>query len=410
MIKISNKRNCCGCEACVQACPKKCIDFIPDSQGFLYPKVNESLCVNCGLCNKVCPVLNVKEHTIPSSTPVYAAYNKNSNQRSSSSSGGIFSILASDVIKKNGVVFGALFDKDWKVVHGYAENNVQIEPLKRSKYVQSRIGNSYKEVKAFLRQGREVMFVGTPCQVAGLKQYLQKNYDNLITVDVICHGVPSPMIWTKYLQEKKSEIASLNNGCSDNDIEFTSISFRDKVESWRRFHLSFTYKVKKDGIDAIAADSIIGTQSKYIWEDDYMLSFLKDYANRPSCFDCKFRNGKCRSDITLADFWNVKECLDDEEMTGEHGTSLVLVNTSKGEKYFQIDCEKIAVDFRMGTAGNPALRHDWPEPLGHDSFFVWTKKMSIHESLERAQKLNSKFGKIYNIYQRVIRKVRKWQK
>lgn len=236
MIKIKNKRDCCGCEACVQACPKHCIDFVSDSQGFGYPRVNENMCVNCGVCNKVCPILNVDEYSLPKTTPAYATYNKSDEQRKTSSSGGIFTLLASNVIGKEGVVFGATFDNDWNVVHNYADKVELIEPLKRSKYVQSRIGESYKQVKAFLAKGKQVMFVGTPCQIAGLKHYLRKDYDNLLTVDVVCHGVPSPMIWQKYLMEKKVEIASKHHVASLKDVEFTSVSFRDKVKSWRRFH------------------------------------------------------------------------------------------------------------------------------------------------------------------------------
>lgn len=179
MIKIKNKRDCCGCEACVQACPKHCIEFILDSQGFGYPKVDENICVNCGLCNNVCPILNVDEYSLPKTTPAYATYNKSAEQRKTSSSGGIFTLLASNVIGKEGVVFGAKFDSDWNVVHNYADKVELIEPLKRSKYVQSRIGNSYKQVKAFLAKGKQVMFVGTPCQIAGLKHYLRKDYPQI---------------------------------------------------------------------------------------------------------------------------------------------------------------------------------------------------------------------------------------
>ena len=231
MIKINNKKECCGCEACVQACPKQCIEFKQDSQGFFYPSVNEDKCVNCGLCNKVCPILNVEDYSLPTSTPVYAAYNKDAKQRKTGSSGGIFELLALETIKNNGIVFGAVFDENWNVVHSYAETQKQIEFLKRSKYVQSRIGTNYKQVKSFLIQGKHVLFVGTPCQIAGLKHYLRKDYENLITVDVVCHGVPSPMIWQKYLAEKKKEIAQKYTA-NENDVFFNSISFRDKIKSW----------------------------------------------------------------------------------------------------------------------------------------------------------------------------------
>lgn len=412
MIKIKNKKECCGCEACVQACPKHCIDFIPDSQGFLYPRVNESLCVNCGLCNKVCPIINVEDYALPTSTPVLAAYNKDAEQRKTSSSGGIFTLLASDVIGRCGVVFGAAFDKKWNVVHSYAEKISQIEPLKRSKYVQSRIGNSYKDVKAFLTNGKQVLFVGTPCQIAGLKRYLRKDYNNLVTVDVVCHGVPSPMIWQKYLKEKKSEIVSFHQGVREDDVEFTSISFRDKVKSWRRYQLSFTYKVRKAGIDGIGTDSIGETSSQLVWENDYMLSFLHDYANRPSCFDCKFRNGRCRSDITLADFWGIENLTEDKDLKEDKGTSLIMVHSSKGKEIIdRLPCYVKQFAFEGSFRGNPAVFKNWPKPISHGLFFKECRTHSIRYSFEKAHKVQETYEPFLKFKNRVTRKlVKLWQK
>lgn len=409
MIKISDKKNCCGCEACVQVCPKQCIDFKQDAQGFFYPSVNEDKCVNCGLCNKVCPILNVEDCSLPPSTPVYAAYNKDDEQRKTGSSGGIFELLALETIRNNGIVFGAVFDESWNVVHSHAETGEQIEALKRSKYVQSRIGTNYKYVKSFLIQGKLVLFVGTPCQIAGLKHYLRKDYENLITVDVVCHGVPSPMIWQKYLAEKKKEIAHKYK-TNEKDVSFNSVSFRDKVKSWRRFHLTLTYRVRKDGIDAIAPDSIVETASQYVWENDYMLSFLHDYANRPSCFDCKFRNGKCRSDLTLADFWGIENLTDEKELKADKGTSLVMVHTNKGQTLFEtVSCYKKQFALKCSTKANPAVFRNWPKPISHDLFFRKCENKSIRYALEKAHKIRVCFEPVVKIKNK-IKKITKWQK
>lgn len=207
MIHITDKSKCCGCNACVQRCPKQCIAMREDEEGFLYPKVDVAVCIDCGLCEKVCPVINQNVPKEP--LQVFAAKNKNEDQRLRSSSGGVFILLAENIIKQGGVVFGARFDKNWEVEHGYAETLEELEPLMRSKYVQSRIGNTYKEAEMFLKQGRKVLFVGTSCQIAGLHKFLRKEYENLLTVDFICHGVPSPGVWRKSSEERSRKARSL---------------------------------------------------------------------------------------------------------------------------------------------------------------------------------------------------------
>ena len=225
MITINNKHNCCGCSACVQACPKQCISFEEDEQGFRYPLVDKAICVDCGMCEKVCPVLNAGEPRQP--LAVYAAINPNEEIRKESSSGGIFTALAESVLDEGGVVFGARFNDQWEVVHAYTESKEGLAPFRGSKYVQSRVGETYRQTKVFLQQGRKVMYTGTPCQIAGLKRYLGKEYDQLLTVDVVCHGVPSPMVWRDYLRDITS----------DNLPQIASINFRDKSTGWKNFRL-----------------------------------------------------------------------------------------------------------------------------------------------------------------------------
>ena len=221
MINITNKDECCGCSACVQICPKQCISFNEDLQGFRYPSIDADICINCGLCSKVCPFFNHGRQNVHMG--VFAAVNSDDEIRIRSSSGGLFSLLAQQIIIEGGIVFGARFDENWEVKHDWAETIEQIAMFRGSKYVQSRIEGCYKTVQSFLNEGRTVLFSGTPCQILGLKNFLIKEYDNLITVGIVCHGVPSPLIWRDYLKTIKGQ----------NRIK--TISTRYKDTSWRNY-------------------------------------------------------------------------------------------------------------------------------------------------------------------------------
>ena len=199
MIDIKEKKDCCGCHACASVCAHRAITMQVDEEGFLYPVIDKDTCVECGLCEQVCPFVNQASTVQP--LKVYAARSNDEELRRKSSSGGVFTLLAEAVIREGGVVFGAKFDKGWNVVHAWTDALDGLADFRGSKYVQSIIGSTYEEAKHFLRQGRKVLFSGTPCQIAGLKRYLCKDYDNLLTVDVVCHGVPSPLVWKKYLSE-----------------------------------------------------------------------------------------------------------------------------------------------------------------------------------------------------------------
>lgn len=188
IISIQNKKNCCGCSACSSICPKQCITMTEDDEGFLYPMINEESCINCGLCEKVCNELHPYDKRKP--LRVLAVINKNEEIRLRSSSGGVFYILAEKIIREGGVVFGARFDETWQVLIDYADSMKGLQAFMGAKYVQARMANAYKDVKRFLTSGRMVLFTGTPCQIAGLHRFLRKSYDNLLTVDIICHGTP----------------------------------------------------------------------------------------------------------------------------------------------------------------------------------------------------------------------------
>lgn len=231
MIRIDRPTDCCGCEACAQRCPKQCIAMHADAEGFLYPRINTAACIDCGLCEQVCPVLRPAAPRTP--TAVYAAKNPDERIRMESSSGGVFTLLAERTIRAGGVVFGARFDEAWEVVHDSTETIEGLAAFRGSKYVQSRIGTSFARAEEFLKQGRQVLFTGTPCQIAGLNRFLRRSYDNLLTVDVVCHGVPSPLVWRRYLDEigGGGDLAHLDAGQIDRMDEFPHPCFRHRPGS-----------------------------------------------------------------------------------------------------------------------------------------------------------------------------------
>ena len=210
MIQIKRPEECCGCTACAEKCPKRCISMQPDAEGFLYPVVDASLCIECGLCEKVCPVLHRYGAPEPASVRAYACCNRDEPVRMASSSGGVFSLLAGEVLDKGGVVFGARFDHDFSVVHDSVEEIAGLGTLRGSKYTQSRIEGSFRRAESLLKAGREVLFVGTSCQIAGLKRFLGRPYANLLAVDVLCHGVPSPKVYAQYFAQQTASMRKHN--------------------------------------------------------------------------------------------------------------------------------------------------------------------------------------------------------
>ena len=307
MIDIIDKKNCCGCSACASICPKQCISMVTDNEGFLYPHVGKDSCIDCSLCEKVCNEL----HPMPQREPlqVLAAINKNEEIRLKSSSGGIFYVLAEKIISEGGVVFGARFDENWQVVIDYTETMNGVEALMGSKYVQARIENAYKDAMRFLIEGRKVLFSGTPCQIAGLYQFLKKQYDNLLTVDFICHGTPSPRVWGMYLDEVIKEGQRISN-----------VVFRNKAKDWKNFSFSLMYNEEDETISMLSP----------FQQNHYMKAFLQDIILRPSCYDCKAKGCSSQSDLTIADFWGISTVF--PEMDDDKGTGLVFANSVKGQQ------------------------------------------------------------------------------
>lgn len=306
MIQITNKVDCCGCSACTMKCPKHCITMQADNEGFLYPVVNKEDCIDCGLCEKVCHELHPYEQRKPLN--VYAAINNDEEIRLKSSSGGIFYLLAEKTISEGGVVFGARFDDEWQVMLDYAETPEGVQPFMGSKYVQARTANAYKDAETFLKQGRKVLFSGSPCQIAGLHHYLRKEYENLTTVDFVCHGVPSPKVWQRYLDEV---VTSGKQAIND-------VKFRNKSNGWKKFNFVLSYNNEEKSYSLCS----------WHQQNHYMRAFLSDMILRPSCHECRAKQGSSHSDITIADFWGIH--IEMPEMDDDKGTGLVLVNTEKG--------------------------------------------------------------------------------
>lgn len=322
MIEILSKQDCCGCFACSQICPQCCITMCEDDEGFCYPKINKDVCVNCHLCEKVCPIIRQEKTRNP--LRIYAAKNINEEIRMQSSSGGVFTVLAEKIIDEGGIVFGAKFNENWEVVHGYTTTRDGLAAFRGSKYVQSSIGNSFSDAKSFLKQGKKVLFSGTPCQIAGLKSFLRKEYNNLITVDFICHGVPSPKIWRMYLNEtvlcqcKKN--LQFSNSMSKESIQVQDISFRNKHFGWANFSFSLKFSAFEE-----REKHILFLEPLY--RNAYLKGFIRNLYLRPSCHLCSFRELRSGSDITMGDYWGVQNVF--PEFADNKGISLVLINSER---------------------------------------------------------------------------------
>lgn len=343
MINITDKNNCCGCESCVQKCPKRCIKMEQDEELFYYPVVDSTNCIDCGLCEKVCPQL----HTDTPKDPigVYAVKNPNDEERIHSSSGGVFIALARYFIQKSGIVFGVVYDKDWNVRFTSAKSMDEVLPMMGSKYVQARVDDAYIKVENFLKVGRDVLFTGTPCHIAGLKKFLRKDYKNLFTMDVLCAGAPSPGVWSRYVKDiiypaafkavgKNSVLSSLESVPSIEGIEF-----RDKsLHGWEKY--SFVVW----GKSVSKADQNTVLLSGKHDDNSFMQGFLSSVYKRRSCHYCKFRKGESGSDMTIADFWGIKQVLPD--FADDKGVSLVLIRTEQAEQILSaLDLESKQSDF-----------------------------------------------------------------
>ena len=361
MINITDKAKCCGCTACKYICPNNCIRLDEDEEGFLYPKIETARCINCGLCEKVCPMLNTRSELLPLGT--YAAINEDENIRKKSSSGGVFSLLAEWAIGSGGVVYGARYNSDWMVITDSIDSLEEIYLFRGSKYMQSNLNDSYLECREILKEGRLVLFCGTPCQISGLKNYLRCQYDNLITVDFVCHGVPSPRVWRRYLEELFPR---------EGDRVISDINFRDKKNGWKQFRLVIDY------IEDGQRNSIASVYTENI----FMRAFLSDLILRPSCYQCPVKCGRSHADITIGDLWGAEYIVPD--MDDNQGISLVMTNTSKGEELFKkIPVKEFPIEYIDVCKYNSAIVEASRPHLRRSEFFKGLEQTkSISESIK----------------------------
>lgn len=384
MIEIQGKKQCCACQACYNKCPKNAIEMIEDEKGFKYPKINKEKCINCGLCDKVCPIINNKK--IENTPKAYACINKDEKIRMQSTSGGIFTLIAKAIINKGGVVFGASFNNEFGVYHTYSETIGELEKFRGSKYLQSDIGNTYKKAKELLDGGRYVLFTGTPCQIEGLINFLGKEYEKLYLQDIICHGVPSPKVWKEYKEYRENK--------SNSNLK--NISFRSKeAEGWNKYHVNMKFENNKN-YDSLHNDDV------------YIKAFLSHLSLRESCTDCKFKKKNRLSDITLADFWGIKNVK--PEMNDEKGTSLVIVNSEKGQALINeikddMICEE--VDFDLAVKGNPSFTKVSEANAKSDQFFKEIEKEDFEELVNKYIPKPKITEKIKRKIKKIIKKVLK---
>lgn len=382
MLDIKDKSKCCGCAACVNICPKQCIAMEHDEEGFLYPMVDADRCIGCDACARVCPEINLP--ALPE-TPKKAAavMAKDVSIRMQSSSGGVFSLVAQKVLSDDGKVFGAAFDEEFQVKHVCIQHQEELDLIRRSKYTQSKIGFSFSQTKQLLLAGERVLFVGTPCQIAGLKNYLGKEYQNLYTIDFICHGVPAPLIWKRYLEYRKGK---------DKRDKIKRISFRQKDPSWKNYKILIEYE-----------DKVYLSDTR---RDLYMTAFLSDIGLRPACYECPFKTKSRCSDITLADFWGIQAVL--PEMDDDRGTSLVICHSEKGEKILEQIAEECLiqeVELEQAIRYNPSLVHSALKNPNRDQFMREIKERRDFKILVKKYCRSNIFQRGYRKIKRILRKI-----
>ena len=383
METVIEKQRCTGCHACFNACPVRAIRMEEDEEGFLYPQIQQTSCINCGRCRDVCPVLSPPSLNVGEN--VFACAAADLDQRLASSSGGVFSLLAERILSQGGLVCGAAYDTIDRVVHILIRDPKELAKIRGTKYVQSEIGSAFRQIESALNEGRIVLFSGTPCQVAGLKSFLGKDPETLLTVDLICHGVPSPGVWRDYVRilSKGSSVVKMNHRAKDPDTGKTLFSYQ--LASGEQYE-----KEQKD--------------------DLYIKGFLQNLFLRRSCFNCSFKGTRRCSDLTIGDFWSAKEF--HPTLADGMGTSAVIVHSEKGKEALdsvlgQTRSEKSGL--REVETWNECLTRSVSPTEKREQFYARWKQEPLNNILEEmtvaASPKKTKTG-AGSILKRVIRKIK----
>lgn len=356
-----DKKSCTGCRMCEQICPVKAIKMVENNEGFIEPVVDNNKCINCGLCVKRCPQLNNILDENSRTIEVYAAKNKNIEEQKTSSSGGIFSVLSNYVLDKNGKVYGCTLDDNLNIKHIGISNKSELNKIKGSKYVQSNTENTFEEVKEDLKNNKFVLYSGTPCQIAGLKAFLGKEYNNLITVDLVCHGVPSPKLFKAYLKWLENK----------NDSKIKTYEFRNKEKN--AWGLTAKIVFENGKIKYVKAET-----------DPYYKTFLDSKTYREVCYNCKYANENRVGDITLADYWGIEK--EHPEFYDENGVSAILINTIKGKEIFEkvrenIEVEKSTLEKVARKNGN--LTHSSKRDVVRDNAYEQVNFLQFEKGMKK---------------------------
>lgn len=377
MVDRQTIPNCTGCFACQNACSLGAIELVADREGFVYPQVDKNKCVQCEKCVKSCPSMYGVPCADYFEPDVYAAWNKNTEIRVLSTSGGVFTALAEAVVSQGGYVAGAFYDEDFQICHGVVNSLDEIPRLRQSKYAQSWVGTTYKTIGELLKKGKIVLFCGTPCQSAGLQRFLKREYENLYCCDFICRGVISPKVYAKFLKDMQRE----------NGDGLDIVHFKNKDFGWNRFSTKLTFK-----------DGSIYHRDRN--EDYYMRGYLRhNLYLRPSCHKCQYKNLPRISDISLGDFWGIGNC--DPSLDDEKGTSVILVNSKKGQQLLAWSAEKLILNERSleeVTAGNSCLLNAAKPGKYRDLFFDKIDQYSFPELITMIDKKSDETPIRFRIY------------
>lgn len=379
MISIAKNEECCGCHACRTVCPRGCIEMVADREGFLYPQIDKTICTDCGICQKVCPMTSAPRQGEP---PIaFAAWNRDDAIRAVSSSGGVFNALMRQTLQQNGVVFGAAFDETITLRHMAVLTEAESKKLRGAKYLQSVIGDAYQEVRSYLRQGRRVLFSGTPCQIAGLYSYLGRDDSNLLTCDLVCHGVPSPKVFAAYQAAMERR----------HGAKVQRIAFRRKDFGWKRYSVALSFDNATE-------------YRRVLTDDPFMLGFLRNTYLRPSCHTCHFSRLPRVADISLGDFWGVGD--HHPEWDNDKGTSLILVQTEKGQKAFDT-CRDVLVvhkaNLEVAIRSNPCITGSVPPGKDRNAFFYDLERLPFAAVIKKYMLPQSLLSRVKGYFLRYIK-------